>query len=37
MIVTPLPWIRSSGDNRRSKKPFLIDEFKIWKAARTEC
>ena len=30
------PWDRSHGDNRRSKKPFLIDEFKIWKTARTE-
>ena len=30
------PWARSRGDNRRSKKPFLIDEFKIWKTARTE-
>ncbi len=30
------PWDRSHGVNRRSKKPFLIDEFKIWKTARTE-
>ena len=30
------PWDRSHGVNRRSKKPFLIDEFKIWKAAKTE-
>ena len=30
------PWARSRGDNRRSKKPFLVDEFKIWKTARTE-
>ena len=31
-----LPWGRSRVDNRRSKKPFLIDEFKIWKTAKTE-
>ena len=30
------PWGRSRGDNRRSKKPFLIDEFKIWGSAKTE-
>ena len=30
------PWDRSPGDNRRSKKPFLIDEFKIWKTAKTD-
>lgn len=30
------PWDRSHGVNRRSKKPFLIDEFKIWGAPKTE-
>ena len=30
------PWGRTRVDNRRSKKPFLVDEFKIWKTARTE-
>lgn len=30
-----IPWHGAHGDNRRSKKPFLIDEFKIWNAAKT--
>ena len=30
------PWDRSHGVNRRSKKPFLVDEFKIWTTAKTE-
>ena len=30
------PWDRSHGVNRRSKKPFLVDEFKIWGSAKTE-
>ncbi len=30
------PWGRTRVDNRRSKKPFLVDEFKIWGSAKTE-
>ncbi len=30
------PWGRSRVDNRSSKKPFLVDEFRIWKTAKTE-
>ncbi len=30
------PWGRARVDNRRSKKPFLVDEFRIWKTAKTE-
>lgn len=30
------PWGRSRVDNRRSKKPFLVDEFKIWGTPKTE-
>ena len=30
------PWPRSRGDRRRSKKPFWLDEMKIWLVAKTE-
>ena len=30
------PWGRARVDNRRSKKPFLVDEFRIWNTAKTE-
>ena len=30
------PWPSRRGDNRRSNRPFLIDELKIWKTARSE-
>jgi len=30
------PWARSRVDNRSNRRPFLVDEFKIWSSAKTE-
>ena len=29
------PWARSRVDNRNNRRPFLVDEFKIWSAPKT--
>ena len=31
-----IPWHTSSTDRRRSKKPFLVDDLKIWSVAKTD-
>ena len=31
-----IPWHASSTDRRRSKKPFLVDDLKIWSVAKTD-